>query len=111
MTGRRPISTAGRSRPAAAKDAVDILVHDLGAAPAWDKALDAIVSADQRQRDSVWAMVANAFAALADPQVLDAVSPGRVSSSTPRIPAPERNAVSARHGVGGERHGRDWWPP
>lgn len=61
---------------AAAKDAVDILVHSSCAALAWDRALDAIVSADQRQRDSVWAMVANAFAALADPQVLDAVSPG-----------------------------------
>ena len=62
--------------PAAAKEAVDILVHTPRAALAWDKALDAIVSADQRQRDSVWAMVANAFAALADPGVLDAVSPG-----------------------------------
>jgi type IV secretory pathway TraG/TraD family ATPase VirD4 len=62
--------------PAAAKDAVEILVQSPHAALAWDKALDAIVSADSRQRDSVWAMVANAFAALADPQVLDAVSPG-----------------------------------
>jgi type IV secretory pathway TraG/TraD family ATPase VirD4 len=61
--------------PAAAKDAVDVLVHASGAALAWDKALDSIVSADRRQRDSVWAMVANAFAALADPQVLDALSP------------------------------------
>jgi hypothetical protein len=34
------------------------------------------VGADQKQRDSVWAMVAIAFAALADPAVLDAVSPG-----------------------------------
>jgi type IV secretory pathway TraG/TraD family ATPase VirD4 len=41
--------------PAAAKDAVDILVHSSVAAPAWEKALDAIISADQRQRDSVWA--------------------------------------------------------
>ena len=62
--------------PAAAKEAVDILVDAPRAALAWDKALDAIISADQRQRDSVWAMVANAFAALADPGVLDAVSPG-----------------------------------
>jgi len=61
--------------PAAARDAVDVLVHAPGAALAWDKALDSIVSADQRQRDSVWAMVANAFAVLADPQVLNAVSP------------------------------------
>ena len=62
--------------PAAAKDAVEILVHNLVAAPAWGKALDVIVAADQRQRDSIWAMVANAFSALADPRVLDAVSPG-----------------------------------
>lgn len=61
--------------PAAAREAVDILVGDPRAALAWDRALDAIVTADQRQRDSVWAMVANAFAALADPGVLDAISP------------------------------------
>jgi type IV secretion system protein VirD4 len=60
----------------AAGEAVDILVRSTDAAQAWDRALDAIISADQRQRDSVWAMVANAFAALADPHVLDAVSPG-----------------------------------
>jgi type IV secretory pathway TraG/TraD family ATPase VirD4 len=62
--------------PAAAKEAVDLLVDTPGAAPAWDRALDAIIAADPRQRDSVWAMVANAFAALADPHVLEAVSPG-----------------------------------
>ena len=71
--------------PAAAKEAVDILVHTPGAALAWDKALDAIVSADQRQRDSVWAMVANAFAALADPCVLDAVSPGPGETFDPAV--------------------------
>jgi type IV secretion system protein VirD4 len=59
----------------AAKEAVTILGTHPDAAPAWDRALDAIVSAEQRQRDSVWAMVSNAFAALADPAVLDAVSP------------------------------------
>jgi type IV secretory pathway TraG/TraD family ATPase VirD4 len=46
------------------------------AAPSWHQGLEAIVGADQKQRDSVWAMVAIAFASLADPQVLDAVSPG-----------------------------------
>jgi len=60
----------------AAGEAVDILVQSPGAAQAWDRALDSIISADFRQRDSIWAMVANAFAALADPHVLDAVSPG-----------------------------------
>ncbi len=59
----------------AAREAVDILVHATKAAPAWDRALDSIISADQRQRDSVWAMVANALACLADPQVLRSVSP------------------------------------
>jgi type IV secretion system protein VirD4 len=59
----------------AAAEAVDILVHTAGAAPAWDRALDSIISADQRQRDSVWAMVANALACLADPHVLNSVSP------------------------------------
>ncbi len=61
--------------PAAAREAVDILVHAPGAAPAWDRALDSIVSADQRQRDSIWAMVSNALGCLADPRVLASVSP------------------------------------
>jgi type IV secretion system protein VirD4 len=59
----------------AAREAVDLLVRCPKATPHWDRALDAIIAADPKQRDSVWAMVANAFAALADPQVLDAVSP------------------------------------
>ena len=52
-----------------------ILVTHPAAALSWHQALDSIVTADQKQRDSVWAMVAIAFAALADPRVLDAVSP------------------------------------
>ena len=62
--------------PAAAREAVDVLVNSPAAATAWDRALDSIISADQRMRDSVWAMVANAFAALSDPRVLESVSPG-----------------------------------
>ncbi len=58
-----------------AREAVTILSTNPSASPAWDRALDGIVSADQRTRDSVWAMVANAFASLADPGVLAAVSP------------------------------------
>jgi len=61
--------------PAAAKEAVEILIDTPGAALAWDRALDSIVGAEPRQRDSVWAMVSNAFAALADPDVLAGVSP------------------------------------
>jgi len=58
-----------------AREAVTILVTDPRAAVGWHQALDAIVTSDPRQRDSVWAMVTIAFAALADPKVLDAVSP------------------------------------
>jgi type IV secretory pathway TraG/TraD family ATPase VirD4 len=77
LGARSPADLYGWSlTPAAAKEAVDLLVDTPGAAPAWDRALDAIIAADPRQRDSVWAMVANAFAALADPHVLEAVSPG-----------------------------------
>jgi len=69
--------------PASAREAVNILAASDRATRSWDKALDAIVSADQRQRDSVWAMVSNAFAALADPKVLEAVSPGLANEFDP----------------------------
>lgn len=61
--------------PIAAEDAVAILTESEDAAPAWDSALESILAADPRQRDSTWSMVANVFAPLADPRVLDAVSP------------------------------------
>jgi type IV secretion system protein VirD4 len=59
---------------AAAKEAVGILGRHAGAAEGWGRGLDAIIAADQRTRDSVWAMVANTFAPLADPAVLAAVT-------------------------------------
>lgn len=59
-----------------AREAVMILSTHADAAPSWHQALESIVMADPRQRDSVWAMVTIAFSALADPKVLDAVSPG-----------------------------------
>jgi type IV secretion system protein VirD4 len=61
--------------PIAAEEAADILRAHRNAAPAWATALEAILIADPRQRDSTWAMVSNTFAALADPRVLDAISP------------------------------------
>jgi type IV secretion system protein VirD4 len=61
--------------PIAAQDAIDVLATDPKAAAAWDGALEAILSADPRQRDSTWSMVSNVFAPLADPMVLDAISP------------------------------------
>lgn len=59
-----------------AREAVAILGTSPNAAAGWNKALDASISADPRQRDSVWAMVTIAFSALADPRVLDGLSPG-----------------------------------
>src|SRR5665647_1943998 len=58
---------------AQAREAVMILATHPLAALSWHQGLEAIVGADQKQRDSVWAMVAIAFASLADPRVLDAV--------------------------------------
>ena len=60
---------------AGAKEAVAILATSPAAAPGWDRALDAIIAAEDRTRDAIWAMVANTFAPLADPAVLAAVTP------------------------------------
>lgn len=60
---------------AGAKEAVAILAAHPQATAGWERALDAVIGADQRTRDSVWAMVANTFAPLADPAVLAEVSP------------------------------------
>lgn len=59
----------------AARDAIAILNTRREATPGWGRSLDAIVAADPRTRDAIWAMVANTFAPLADPGVLAAVSP------------------------------------
>lgn len=71
--------------PVQAQEAVAVLASDPRTALAWDQALDAIVASDQRQRDSVWAMVAIAFAALADPRVLEALSPGEGEGFDPEV--------------------------
>jgi len=76
LDGRPPADLYRWSHMAAgAKEAVAVLARHPAATPGWDRALDAIVSADPRARDSVWAMVANTFAPLADPAVLASVTP------------------------------------
>lgn len=62
--------------PAAAKDAVAILTSNPAAATGWAESLEAMIDADPRTRDSIWQGVSLALGALADPRVLDAVSPG-----------------------------------
>ena len=62
--------------PAAASDAVAILTANPRAATGWADSLQAMIDADPRTRDSIWQGVSLSLAALADPRVLDAVSPG-----------------------------------
>lgn len=61
--------------PATAVDAVTILGRDSSAAPGWENALEQAVNADPRTRDSIWLGVRQALSALADPRVLEAVTP------------------------------------
>jgi len=70
---------------AQSREAVMILGTHPAAAHAWHQGLDSIVSAEQRQRDSVWAMVAITFACLADPNVLRAVTPAAGEQFDPSV--------------------------
>ncbi|VEW14171.1 conjugal transfer coupling protein TraG [Brevibacterium casei] len=62
--------------PSAAAEAVAILTNSPHAATGWADSLESMIDADPRTRDSIWQGVALALGALADPRVLDAVSPG-----------------------------------
>ncbi|WP_298038624.1 type IV secretory system conjugative DNA transfer family protein [uncultured Microbacterium sp.] len=61
--------------PSAAAEAVAILTGSPLAATGWADSLDATLDADPRTRDSIWQGVSLTLSALADPRVLDAVSP------------------------------------
>lgn len=62
--------------PSAAADAVAILSSHSSAAPGWADSLESMIHADPRTRDSIWMGVSLALSCLADPRVLDAVTPG-----------------------------------
>lgn len=62
--------------PAAVQDAIAILDTHPRAPAGWATALNAVADSDPRQRDSVWLGVRQSLAALGDPDVLAAVSPG-----------------------------------
>lgn len=62
--------------PASAADAVAILANHPDAATGWAESLDSMIESDPRTRDSIWMGVSLALSGLADPRVLDAVSPG-----------------------------------
>jgi len=61
--------------PAAAADAVGILASRSEAATGWAESLESMINADPRTRDSIWMGVSQALGCLADPRVLEAVSP------------------------------------
>lgn len=69
--------------PAAAADAVAILANRPDAATGWAESLDSMIEADPRTRDSIWMGVSLALSALADPRVLDAVSPSEDEAFDP----------------------------
>lgn len=69
--------------PSAAAAAVAILNASPKAATGWAEGLEAMIETDPRTRDSIWQGVSLALAALADPRVLDAVSPGEDEAFDP----------------------------
>ena len=68
----------------AATDAVGILASHPRAAAGWSDSLEGMISSDPRTRDSIWMAVAQALSCLADPAVLDAVSPEPGEEFDPR---------------------------
>lgn len=61
--------------PSSASDAVAILASHPNAAAGWGESLDSMIHSDARTRDSIWMGVSLALSCLADPRVLDAVTP------------------------------------
>ena len=71
--------------PSAAAEAVAILNSNPNAAMGWGDSLGAMIDADPKTRDSIWQGVSLALASLADPRVLDAVTPGPHEQFDPEI--------------------------
>ena len=61
--------------PSIAAEAVAVLTNHPGAATGWADSLGAMIDSDPKTRDSIWQGVSLALGALADPRVLDAVTP------------------------------------
>ena len=70
--------------PSAAGDAVAILASHPQAALGWGDSLESTIHSDPRTRDSIWMGVSLALSCLADPRVLDAVSPAPGENFDPR---------------------------
>ncbi|MBF9334938.1 TraM recognition domain-containing protein [Microbacterium lacticum] len=61
--------------PSIAAEAVAVLTNHPGAATGWADSLGVMIDSDPKTRDSIWQGVSLALSALADPRVLDAVTP------------------------------------
>nr|WP_231974530.1 type IV secretory system conjugative DNA transfer family protein [Tessaracoccus timonensis] len=79
--------------PTSAADAVAILTNHPQAATGWADSLASMIDADSRTRDSIWQGVSLSLAALADPRVLDAVSPGEGEEFDPEAFIRERGTL------------------
>ncbi|HLS74756.1 MAG TPA: type IV secretory system conjugative DNA transfer family protein, partial [Actinomycetaceae bacterium] len=79
--------------PTAAAEAVAILTNSTQAATGWADSLGAMIDSDPKTRDSIWQGVALALGALADPRVLDAVSPGPGEAFDPERFIQERGTL------------------
>jgi type IV secretory pathway TraG/TraD family ATPase VirD4 len=79
--------------PTAAAEAVAILTNSAQAATGWADSLGAMIDSDPKTRDSIWQGVALALGALADPRVLDAVSPGPGEGFDPETFIRERGTL------------------
>lgn len=79
--------------PTSAADAVAILTNHPQAATGWADSLASMIDADPRTRDSIWQGVSLSLAALADPRVLDAVSPGEGEEFDPEAFIRERGTL------------------
>ncbi len=111
--------------PSAAADAVAILSSQPHAAPGWAESLESTIHSDPRTRDSIWMGVSLALTCLADPRVMDAVSPGPASRPTrpsscaatgrctcwPPGPAPRRPGHSSRRSSRTSSRPPAPWPP
>ncbi|MFX4288266.1 type IV secretory system conjugative DNA transfer family protein [Zafaria sp. Z1313] len=79
--------------PSAAAEAVAILTANPNAAAGWADSLEAMIDSDPRTRDSIWQGVSLALGALADPRVLDAVSPSEGESFDPEAFIKDRGTL------------------
>lgn len=88
----RTVSAWAQS-PTAAGDAVRILQAHPKAADGWAESLESMIQSDPRTRDSIWQGVSLAFGALADPRVLETVTPGEDEQFDPEKFLQERGTL------------------